>query len=62
MKLTDIPDLRATGCSKRITLAITPEAKDNLAKLKRVKRKDPSELVRMLIDKFFEENPIDEAG
>lgn len=62
MKLEDVPTLRAEGCTKRITLAITPEAKENLLRLKKLKRRDPSELVRMLIDNFFRDNPIDEAG
>lgn len=61
--IDDVDDVRAKGCSERIAFAITPGAKENLRKLRRVKGKDPAALVRKLIDKFFEKNPItDEAA
>jgi hypothetical protein len=59
--IDDIPDVQAKGCSERITFAITPEAKQKLKALK-AKGKDHAALVRMLIDKFFEKNPVDDAA
>lgn len=59
--INDVPDVKAKGCSARITFAISPESKDNLKRLKNI-GKDPAELVRMLINKFFEKNPVKDAA
>lgn len=56
MKLDDIPELKGNQYPTRISVSLTSEAKRKLDDLKRLKRKDTAELVRMLIDDFFQKN------
>lgn len=62
MKLEDVPDLKGSRYPKRISVAVSEQVFQKLDQLKKNKRKDPSELVRMLIDEFLKENQVEEAG
>lgn len=62
MKLEDIPDLKGNQYPSRISVSLTAEAKQKLDALKRLKRKDTAELVRMLIDDFLKDVELDESA
>lgn len=49
MNLKDIPDLKSNRYPKRITLALSVEMYEELAKLKREHGKDTAEFVRKVL-------------
>ena len=55
MELKDIPDIKEKY-PKRVTFACSEDAHYKLQFLKKTKKKDPSALIRKLVDEFFEEN------
>lgn len=61
MRLEDIPELKGNQYPTRISVSLTSEAKGKLDLIKRIKRKDTAELVRMLIDEFLKTIDFDEA-
>ncbi|GAC1467180.1 MAG: hypothetical protein NVSMB70_12630 [Chamaesiphon sp.] len=54
MKLEDVPNLKGNKYPTRISVSLSSEAKEKLEILKRVKGKDTSELVRILITDFLQ--------
>lgn len=56
MRIEDIPEYKGNQYTERITVALTPEAYNALQALKKIKRRKPAELVRMLIDDFVTKN------
>lgn len=59
MKLEDIPNVKATQYPIRITVCVSQETKNKFDALKR-RRKDTSELIRMLLDEFLDKIPTHE--
>jgi hypothetical protein len=62
MKLEDIPELKGERYPETICVALSTESKRKLQIIKKVKRRDPSELVRMLIDDFLKTVDFDSAS
>ena len=56
IKLEQIPSVRKKRYPERISVALSSEAYKRLEVLKGVMEKDPSELMRMLLDDFLEAN------
>ncbi len=62
LTLKDIPDCRAKDCDTRITLVISSDTKAYLKEVKTIGKKDPQELVRMLLADFMRRNPIEKPA
>jgi metal-responsive CopG/Arc/MetJ family transcriptional regulator len=61
MKLEDVPDLKGNRYPARISVSLSSEAKTKLDSIKKIKGKDTSELVRMLLDDFLKGVDFNEA-
>lgn len=61
MNLSDVPERRSAKYTETALLAITKEQKEYLLELKR-RKKDTSSLLRMLLDKFITDNPLDKSA
>lgn len=61
MKIEDIPSVKSVNYPESVSVKLSTDAFSYIQELK-ARKKDASALMRMLLDKFMAENPLDKSA
>lgn len=62
MTIDDIPSLKSINFPESVSIKLSLDAFQYLKDLKEREKKDSSALLRMLLDKFILENPLEKSA